>query len=106
MVHERGRRQRHAALLQRRRPVRADVPDPGERDAGRGHAHPAGPVGRLGAGVPQLAMRAVVNPAWVASQVAAPGAPLAPSRVTSITVDGGATAPWVNPEGRPPTCCT
>ena len=51
-------------------------------------------------------MHAVVNPAWVASQVAAPGAPLAPSRVTSITVDGGATVSWVNPGGPPATSYT
>ncbi len=48
-------------------------------------------------------MRAVVNPAWVASQkqVPAAGVPSAPSQVTSITVDGGATVSWVNPGSGP-----
>src|SRR5258708_32104054 len=101
--HQRASRGGHAGLRQRRSPVRADVPDPGERGAGRGQAHPAGPVGRLGTGVPQLAMRAVVNPAWVASQkqVPAAGVPSAPSQVTSITVDGGATVSWGNPGSGP-----
>lgn len=46
-------------------------------------------------------MRSALNPRWTEYQATGGASPLAPSNVTSITVDAGATVSWVNPGSGP-----